>query len=163
MKATFQVTMISDAETVNVSNMPIQSEEEYKSAPRVASSEKTPDQLSAYIEQGLNLNETVLSTKKWKKTVFEASPIMSSYLVAFANGPFLYRKSSYISPLTNKVVPLGIYATYDYHKLSEKALEVKAQVMPIYEQVFKVPYMAPKCDTLIAHAFDAGAMENVGL
>ncbi|KAG8902684.1 Aminopeptidase 2 mitochondrial, partial [Tulasnella sp. 408] len=35
--------------------------------------------------------------------------------------------------------------------------------MPIYEQVFQIEYPLPKLDTLVAHDFDAGAMENWGL
>jgi hypothetical protein len=45
----------------------------------------------------------------------------------------------------------------------EFALEVKAKVIPLYEKVFDVAFPLPKLDTLVAHDFDAGAMENWGL
>ncbi len=34
---------------------------------------------------------------------------MSTYLVAYANGPFEYLESSYVSPLSGKERPLRIY------------------------------------------------------
>jgi aminopeptidase 2 len=37
---------------------------------------------------------------------------------------------------------------------------VTARAVPIYEEVFDVEYPLPKLDTLVAHDFDAGAMEN---
>jgi len=39
-------------------------------------------------------------------------------------------------------------------------LDVTARAVPVYEQVFGVEYPLPKLDTLVAHDFDAGAMEN---
>jgi aminopeptidase 2 len=103
------------------------------------------------------------SEDKWKITKFEATPPVSTYLVAYANGPFEYLESSYTSPLSGKTRPLRIYATSDHIGQAQFALDVKAKVLPLYEQVFDVEYPLPKLDTLIAADFDAGAMENWGL
>ncbi|KAG8992227.1 Aminopeptidase 2 mitochondrial [Tulasnella sp. JGI-2019a] len=101
--------------------------------------------------------------KGWKITKFEKTPLMSTYLVAFANGHFESLESSYKSPLSGKTIPLRMYSTPDIIHQTAFALDVKAKVMPIYEQVFKLEYPLPKLDTLVAHDFDAGAMENWGL
>ncbi|KAG8952836.1 Aminopeptidase 2 mitochondrial [Tulasnella sp. 419] len=101
--------------------------------------------------------------KGWKITRFEKTPLMSTYLVAFANGPFEYLESSYTSPLSGRKVPLRIYATSNVIHQAQFSLDVKAKVMPIYEQTFELEYPLPKLDTLVAHDFDAGAMENWGL
>lgn len=78
---------------------------------------------SLSVEEGAN--------DKWKITKFEKTPPvsklhdqinstdfqhlgfqmkMSSYIVAYANGPFTFLESSYTSPLSGKVRPLRIYS-----------------------------------------------------
>lgn len=54
--------------------------------------------------------QDISSSDKWKITLFETTPPMSSYIVAFANGPFQYLESSYTSPLSGKTRPLRIYS-----------------------------------------------------
>lgn len=87
--------MVSRADTVNLSNMPAASEGEYDL--------KLDD-------QGLFL-DAPKETGDWKITRFESTPPMSTYIVAFANGPFKYLESSYKSPLSGKTRPLRIYGT----------------------------------------------------
>ncbi|PPQ65107.1 hypothetical protein CVT24_003068 [Panaeolus cyanescens] len=150
LKATFAVTLISRADTVNLSNMPAISEE--------------------VIDHGVtkvpaDLEELVASTKndKWKITKFDTTPPMSSYIVAYANGHFEHLETSVKMPLSGKTVPLRIYTTPDVIHQAQFALDVKAAVLPLYEKVFDVEYPLPKLDTLVASDFDAGAMENWGL
>ena len=100
---------------------------------------------------------------------------MSTYLVAYANGVFEYRESSYTSPLSKKTRPLRIYgmsmsfelvnpmtliefptATPDFVPLTQFALDVKTKTLPLYEKVFGIEYPLPKLDTLVASDFDAG-------
>jgi aminopeptidase 2 len=45
----------------------------------------------------------------WKITRFQTTPPMSSYIVAFANGPFEYLEKSVTMPLSGKTLPLRIY------------------------------------------------------
>ncbi|KAJ4488175.1 leucyl aminopeptidase [Lentinula aciculospora] len=146
LKATYTVTMVSKANTVNISNMPITSE-------KVFSLNDHPELKTLFVD----LNE------EWKVTKFETTPLMSSYLVAFANGPFEYLESSAKMPLSKRTIPLRIYATKDLIHQAQFALDVKAKVLPLYEKVFEVEYPLPKLDTLVANDFDAGAMENWGL
>lgn len=53
------------------------------------------------------------SEEKWKISNFQTSPLMSTYLVAFANGPFEYLETSVVMPLSGKTIPLRIYSTYN--------------------------------------------------
>ena len=39
-------------------------------------------------------------------------------------------------------------------------LDVTARAVPVFEKVFDVEYPLSKLDTLVAHDFDIGAMEN---
>jgi aminopeptidase 2 len=101
---------------------------------------------------------------------------MSTYLLALANGEFVYLESSYKSPLSGKVRPLRIYgrsftisclyllscppATPDVISQAQYALDIKQKALPLYEKAFDIEYPLPKLDTLVANDFDAGAMEN---
>ncbi|KIY51112.1 hypothetical protein FISHEDRAFT_71404 [Fistulina hepatica ATCC 64428] len=160
LKATFSITLVSRADTVNLSNMPAISESIY-------------DPTVTYEGDLAKVLTTSLDGKedKWKITRFDKTPLMSSYLVAFANGPFVHLERSVKLPVSGKDLPLRIYTTPDLIHQAEFALDVKAKVLPIYETVFNVGYPLPKLDTLVAADFDAGksniymrcAMENWGL
>ncbi|KAI0831781.1 leucyl aminopeptidase [Trametes gibbosa] len=151
LKATFAVTLVSRINSVNLSNMPAASEEVCKVDSPVSDSWIT-QKLSSLPDPG-----------QWKITQFETTPLVSTYLVAYANGPFEYLESSYKSPLSGKVRPLRIYATADVIKQAQYALDIKRIVLPLYEEVFDIEYPLPKLDTLVANDFDSGAMENWGL
>ncbi|KAH9921041.1 leucyl aminopeptidase [Fomitopsis serialis] len=158
LKATFSVTMISRADTVNLSNMPVESEDIFD--PNAGKFDDTVTWLSDVLASlGLAQGES----EKWKITRFAKSPPMSTYLVAFANGRFEYLEGSYTSPLSGKTRPLRAYATKDMVEKMQFALYVKERALPLYEQVFDIEYPLPKLDTLAAHDFDIGAMENWGL
>ncbi|KAH8986249.1 hypothetical protein EDB86DRAFT_3082967 [Lactarius hatsudake] len=98
----------------------------------------------------------------WYARKFETTPLMSTYLLAFANGEFVHLESSYKSPLSGKVRLLRIYTTPDMIGQAQFALDTKEKVLPLYEQVFNIEYPLPKLDTLVANEL-AGAMENWGL
>src|ERR1700761_2766500 len=101
---------------------------------------------------------------------------MSTYLLAFANGEFVYLESSYKSALSGKVRPLRIYgisstvsysylfscspATPDVINQAQYALDIKQKALPLYEKAFDIEYPLPKLDTLVANDFGFGAMEN---
>jgi aminopeptidase 2 len=100
--------------------------------------------------------------------LIEAPEKVSTYLVAFANGPFEYLESSYKSPLSGKVRPLRIYgkevywigdadcdkssATKDLIHQAQYGLDIKALVLPVYEKVFDIEFPLPKLDTLVVRA-----------
>lgn len=85
---------------------------------------------------------------RWKITRFQKTPLMSTYLVAFANGPFVHLEDSYKSPLSGIVRPLRIYTTPDLIHQAHFGLKIKKKVVPLYEQLFDIEYPLPKLDTL---------------
>ncbi|EEB98331.1 hypothetical protein MPER_02182, partial [Moniliophthora perniciosa FA553] len=72
LKATFSMNMISATDTVNLFNMPASSEESYDS---------TRDPSGVF-----TTTSAEEKGKEWKITHFETTPIMSTYIVAYANG-----------------------------------------------------------------------------
>ncbi|OSD01301.1 hypothetical protein PYCCODRAFT_1445793 [Trametes coccinea BRFM310] len=152
LKATFTMTMLSKVDSVNLSNMAAISEnscnthDAFEDDPWLAMKARTLNDLS-----------------QWKITRFETTPPISTYLVAYANGPFKYLERSYTSPLSGEVRPLRIYTTEDIIWQGQYALDIAQKVMPLYEEVFDVEYPLPKLDFLASSNFDLGAMENWGL
>jgi len=159
-KATFGITMISRKDTVNLSNMPALAEGRFDSK-----SAEITDLFTNNIAEGKTEAQAALpsTSDEWKVTKFDNTPLVSTYLVAIANGPFEYLESSYESPLSGKVRPLRIYATKDLIHQAQYGLDIKAKVLPVYEKVFDIEFPLPKLDTLVVHDFDSGAMENWGL
>ena len=102
LKATYDITLISRADTVNLSNMPVVSEK-----PFTPSSEDDPS--VGKLAKAFSKLTTSDSETKWKITKFATTPLISSYLVAWANGPFEFVEGSYTSPLSGKTRPVRIY------------------------------------------------------
>ena len=105
-------------------------------------------------------SETVIQssalTSPKKKVIFNRTPPMSSYLVAFVVGELNCIES------TEYRVPIKIYAAPDQDiGKSHQALEFGVQAMIHLEQVFGTPYPLPKLD-LISVPGHGGAMENWG-
>ncbi|KAI5449750.1 Aminopeptidase 2 mitochondrial [Naganishia albida] len=142
LKSTYTIAMVSRKGLVNLSNMPAESEQPWTG--------------SVALEGG-ELGDALSKTEgEWIVTKFEKTPLISSYLVAWANGEFVHLDSEYKSPLSGKTVPLRIYTTPELIHQAQFALDVKAKALPVYEEIFDIEYPLPKLDTL-------GAMENWGL
>ncbi|KAJ7123779.1 leucyl aminopeptidase [Mycena crocata] len=136
LKAAFTITMVSRVGTVNISNMP-------------ATYESDADIMSPTIDPELTTFLSTLSKDvPWKVTKFQKTPLMSSYLVAFANGPFEYLEKKVVMPLSGRTIPLRIYATHDIIGQAGFCLDVTAKVLPLYETIFDLEYPLPKLDTL---------------
>jgi len=95
---------------------------------------------------------------------FAKSPIMSTYLVAFAVGDFEYIESHTAS---TKFLPGPVKVrTYTLKGSVEQgrfALNCAVKVLEYFAEVFEIPYPLPKLDMLAVPDFSAGAMENWGL
>ncbi|WVQ78532.1 hypothetical protein IAT38_000618 [Cryptococcus sp. DSM 104549] len=181
IKSKFTISMIARNGNTSLSNMPEASSKPWK-APSNASIDnvfsesyelgsllggansfaKTEGKVEG---EGKTEGKTEASggSDEWTITRFETSPLMSTYLVAYASGDFVSLESAHHSKLTGKTVPLKIFATKDQIKQAQFALDIKKWALPVYEEIFDIPYALPKLDTLVAHDFDAGAMENWGL
>ncbi|KAJ7232633.1 peptidase family M1-domain-containing protein [Mycena haematopus] len=146
LKATFAVSLISRVGTVNLSNMPAFFEGPYVPA---------QDPLDAAFGAGKD-------AAQWIITRFETTPKMSTYILAFANGPFAYVESSFTSALTGKVRLVRVYATPDLIGQAQFSLDLTTKVLPMVEKMFDLEYPLPKMDILCANGA-LGALENWGL
>ncbi|KAJ7820079.1 leucyl aminopeptidase [Mycena olivaceomarginata] len=146
LKATFAVSLISRAGTVNLSNMPSYFEGPYN---------PEQDPLEPSFGTGKDAAE-------WIITRFETTPKMSTYILAFANGPFAHVEGSFTSALTGKVRQVRVYATPDLIGQAQFPLELTMKVLPMLETMFDMEYPLPKMDILCANGA-LGALESWGL
>ncbi|SGZ53428.1 CIC11C00000005179 [Sungouiella intermedia] len=99
-----------------------------------------------------------------KVVTFETTPIMSTYLLAWAVGEFEYIEG-FTSDLyaDNKPLPVRIYTTKGYTKDAELALSLAPKIVDYFSKIFELKYPLPKLDLIAVHSFSHNAMENWGL
>lgn len=100
---------------------------------------------------------TILPNGK-KRVVFDKSPKMSTYLLAWAVGEF-----DYIEGRTKHGVTIRIFTPPGRAEEGKFALNVGIGALDFYDDFFQVPYPLPKLDMLCCTEFAMGAMENWGL
>lgn len=91
-------------------------------------------------------------------TRFEKTPIMSTYLLAFAAGELGYKETK-----TKTGVTVRAYATPDNVAYVDFALDVAKSCLEFYDEYFGIAYPLEKCDMIALPDFASGAMENWGL
>lgn len=91
-------------------------------------------------------------------TVFEVTPVMSTYLVAFVVGELAYRETK-----SGRGVAIRTYATPHQIEHTDFALDIAAKCMDFYEDYYDIPFPLAKCDFVALPDFASGAMENWGL
>lgn len=92
---------------------------------------------------------------KWTTTTFEKSPLMLTYLVAFAVGDLECVKS--------EKFPLSVYTVPGQSENAKFGLEAAEQCLPFYEELFGYKYPLSKLDMIAVPDFSKSAMENFGL
>lgn len=99
-----------------------------------------------------------------KQIVFEKTPIMSTYLLAWACGDFEYIEN-FTEDLYNndKPLPVRIYTTKGYIEEAQFAVEIAPKIVDYFSKIFEVKYPLPKLDLIAVHSFSHNAMENWGL
>ncbi|KIW12561.1 hypothetical protein PV08_09838 [Exophiala spinifera] len=103
-------------------------------------------------------------SKKGLKTVsFEKSPVMSTYLLAWAVGDFEYAEALTTRTYSSGRIPVRIYTTKGLTQYAQFALKDACDTLDLFSESFGVEYPLPKCDHLVVHDFISGAMENWGL
>uniref|UniRef100_A0A1I7VNP8 Aminopeptidase n=3 Tax=Loa loa TaxID=7209 RepID=A0A1I7VNP8_LOALO len=102
------------------------------------------------------ISETKVDNKKVVK--FATTPLMSTYLVAFAVGQL-----EYIEGKTNGDCLVRIYTVAGKKNQGEFSLEVGIKALDWYSKWFGIDYPLPKCDLVAIPDFSMGAMENWGL
>lgn len=103
-------------------------------------------------------SNTLLDDGKRRKFVFEKTPRMSTYLLAFCVGDF-----DYVEGVSGNGVPIRAYTPPGKKEMGHFALDVAIQALDMYDQTFKEAYPLPKLDMVAIPEFAMGAMENWGL
>jgi aminopeptidase N len=98
---------------------------------------------------------------KW--VTFERTPIMSTYLLAWACGEFEYIEAFTEKYYNGKKLPIRVYTTPGLKEQGRLALDSAVKILDYFSKVFDIDYVLPKCDLLAVHEFSHGAMENWGL
>ncbi len=91
--------------------------------------------------------------------MFENSPLMSTYLLAFVISRFVSNEGT-TGP---NGVEFKVWSRKAVSDQVEIAAEVGPQILEFYERHYDVPYPLPKMDLVAIPDFSAGAMENWGL
>ena len=89
---------------------------------------------------------------------FNKSPIMSTYLVAFAVGEY-----DAVEGMTSNGVRVRVYTPQGKSNQGNFALEVAVKTLPFYAGYFGIGYPLPKLDLIAVPDLEYGAMENWGL
>lgn len=98
-----------------------------------------------------------------KKVSFEKSPVMSTYLYAWAVGDFTYVEDFTRRKYNGKNLPVRVYTTRGLEEQGRFALEHAHKTIDYFSDIFEIEYPLPKSDLLAVHEFAMGAMENWGL
>lgn len=117
----------------------------------------TPDEKNTVIANTPVARQKEVSDSR-VETTFEQTPIMSTYLLAFAYGDIDYQEAK-----TKRGTVVRTYATPNNVKFTDFALDIAVKVLDFYEDYFGIPYPLAKCDMIALPDFASGAMENWGL
>ena len=107
---------------------------------------------------------TAVEGSNKKLVAFETTPVMSTYLLAWAVGDF-----EYVEAFTERryeggrQLPVRVYTTRGLKEQGRWALEHAPKIIDYFSEQFDIDYPLPKSDILAVHEFTHGAMENWGL
>lgn len=99
-----------------------------------------------------------------KKVTFQKTPLMPTYLLAWACGEL-----EYIETFTDdkyydgKPLPIRIYTTKGYSQDAQLALEIAPKIIDYFSKVFEIKYPLPKLDMIAVPTYSHNGMENWGL
>ncbi|KAF2811700.1 uncharacterized protein BDZ99DRAFT_497372 [Mytilinidion resinicola] len=99
----------------------------------------------------------------WHVVSFERTPIMSTYLLAWAVGDFEYVEDRTDRKYNGARIPVRVYTTRGLRHQGQFALENAKKIVDLFSDIFKIDYPLPKVDLIAVHEFSHGAMENWGL
>jgi aminopeptidase N len=98
--------------------------------------------------------ETKKSEKEGHKVVaFETTPIMSTYLLAWAIGDFEYVEDFTQRKYNGKSLPVRVYTTKGLKEQGRFALENAHKIVDYFSEIFHIDYPLPKVDLLAVHEF----------
>jgi len=88
-----------------------------------------------------------------KVVTFEQTPIMSTYLLAWAVGDFEYVEDFTKRKYNGKNLPVRVYTTKGLKEHGRFALENAHKIVDYFSDIFKIDYPLPKIDLLAVHEF----------
>jgi puromycin-sensitive aminopeptidase len=88
---------------------------------------------------------------------FEATPPMSSYLVALVVGEMQPTKT-----VEAENIPITVWSVVGKQHLGDYSRDEAAKILPVLTKYFGIPYPWKKLDLIAIPDFEAGAMENPG-
>lgn len=143
LKATFDISLAVDSDLVAISNM-------------------NEIECTALPESWALLPSGAVPAGSGKKMVkFARTPIMSTYLVAYAVGPLGYVSND--GPDRISSIPVRVYAPLGMESQGRLGVVTTEKILAFFEEYYGIKYPLPKCDLLAVPDFGAGAMENFGL
>ncbi|EDO14895.1 hypothetical protein Kpol_380p14 [Vanderwaltozyma polyspora DSM 70294] len=113
-----------------------------------------------------------------KTHIFYTSPLMSTYLVAWAIGEFEYIESKTdkeiyptlqgysIEDGSSQVkgsLPIRLYTAKGKSQQGQFAMDVAKKVVDLFSELFEIPYPLPKLDLICVESYSHNAMENFSL
>ena len=103
--------------------------------------------------------ERTVGLSEQYRWVFQTTPKMSTYLLAFAIGKF-----NFVEGKTKSGVLVRTYAPLNQdQKLLKLPNDIAVKSLDYYDELFDTPYPLKKLDQVAIPDFEAGAMENWGL
>jgi puromycin-sensitive aminopeptidase len=90
-----------------------------------------------------------------KRVIFDVSPKMSTYLLAWAIGQF-----DFVQAKTKNGVTIRVFSPPGRADHGRFALDVGCRALDFYDEYFNVRYPLPKLDMICCTEFAMGAMEN---
>ncbi|ATY65036.1 aminopeptidase 2 [Cordyceps militaris] len=94
---------------------------------------------------------------------FETTPVMSTYLLAWAIGDFKYVETCTAQEYRGSKIPVRFYATAGLQEQGRFAMQEAANAVDFFSATFGIEYPLAKMDLLAIPEFSFGAMENWGL
>lgn len=88
-----------------------------------------------------------------KFVTFEKTPVMSTYLLAWAVGDFEYVEAMTERKYQGKSIPVRVYTTRGLQDQARFALECAHRTIDYFSEVFEIEYPLPKADLLAVHEF----------
>jgi aminopeptidase N len=99
----------------------------------------------------------------WHMVSFETSPVMSTYLLAWAVGDFAYVEAFTDQTYNGRRIPVRVYAVRGLQSQGQFALTLAPRVIDLFSGVFDIPYPLDKMDLLAVPEMSMNSMEHWGL
>ncbi|KAJ1919335.1 hypothetical protein H4219_002023 [Mycoemilia scoparia] len=120
-----------------------------------------PENLTAL--SNMDEKETTKEENGLKRVVFNDTPLMSTYLLAFVVGEFEYVEAFTSGEFNEKPIRCRVYTLPGEKEKGTFALDVATKALEFFADKFGIAYPLPKLDQIAIPDFEAGAMENWGL